>query len=96
VAWRRFQRISRRWGQREKIRLRRADSGFFDDKLLSFLEQRMVPYIVAARFIPWVKRAAQRVEQWTVLDDYAVEELQLRLHGWDRERRFVVIREQVR
>jgi hypothetical protein len=31
------------WGQREKIRLLRADSGFFDDKLLSFLEQRLLP-----------------------------------------------------
>src|ERR1700686_1357376 len=29
------------WGQREKIRLLRADSGFFDDKLLRFLEQRL-------------------------------------------------------
>src|SRR5436305_7894333 len=28
------------WGQRQKIRLVRADSGFFDDQLLSFLEQR--------------------------------------------------------
>src|SRR5258707_10979833 len=85
------------WGQREKIRLLRADSGFFDDKLLNFLEQRLLPYIVVARLTPWVKRAAQRVEQWTILDhDYAVGEFQLRLHGWDRERRFVVVREQVR
>src|SRR5439155_13485404 len=37
------------WGQREKIRLLRADSGFFDDKLLSFLEQRLLPYIVVAK-----------------------------------------------
>ena len=28
------------WGQRQRIRLVRADSGFFEDKLLSFLEQR--------------------------------------------------------
>src|SRR5262249_1044383 len=61
------------WGQREKIRLLRADSGFFDDKLLSFLQQRLLPYIVVARLTPWVKRAAQRGEQWTMLDDdYAV------------------------
>ena len=85
------------WGQREKIRLLRADSGFFDDKLLSFLEQRLLPYIVVAKLTPWVKRAAQRVEQWTMLDnDYAVGEFQLRLHSWSVERRFVVIREQVR
>jgi Transposase DDE domain group 1 len=85
------------WGQREKIRLLRADSGFFDDKLLSFLEQCLLPYIVVARLTPWVKRAAQRVEQWTMLgDDYAVGEFRLQLHGWSVERRFVVIREQMR
>jgi hypothetical protein len=85
------------WGQREKIRLLRADSGFFDDKLLSFLEQRLLPYIVVAKLTPWVKRAAQRVDQWTDLDeDYAVGEFRLRLLGWQMERRFVVIRERVR
>jgi DNA-directed RNA polymerase subunit N (RpoN/RPB10) len=85
------------WGQREKIRLLRADSGFFDDKLLSFLEQRLLPYIIVAKLTPWVKRAAQRVEQWTILDDdYAAGEFRLQLHGWSVERRFAVIREQVR
>jgi DNA-directed RNA polymerase subunit N (RpoN/RPB10) len=85
------------WGQREKIRLLRADSGFFDDKLLNFLEQRRLPYIVVARLTPWVKRAAQRVDQWTMLDDdYAAGEFRLRLHGWEGERRFVVLREKVR
>ena len=85
------------WGQREKIRLLRADSGFFDDKLLSFLEQRLLPYIIVAKLTPWVKRAAQRVEQWTRLDDdYAVGEFRLQLHGWSVARRFAVIREQVR
>jgi Transposase DDE domain group 1 len=84
-------------GQRVKIRLLRADSGFFDDKLLSFLEQRLLPYIVVAKLTPWVKRAAQRVEQWTMLDaDYAVGEFRLKLLGWSVERRFVVIREQLR
>lgn len=84
-------------GQRVQIRLLRADSGFFDDKLLSFLEQRLLPYIVVAKLTPWVKRAAQRVEQWTILDaDYAVGEFRLKLLGWSTERRFVVIREQVR
>lgn len=85
------------WGQRQKIRLLRADSGFFDDRLLSFLEQRRLPYIVVARLTQWVKRAAQRVEQWTALDDnFAVGEFPLTLYGWRVERRFVVVRERVR
>ena len=85
------------WGQREKIRLLRADSGFFEDKLLNFLEQRLLPYIVVAKLTPWVKRAAQRVEQWTLWDDdSAAGEFRLRLLGGSAERRFVVIRERVR
>jgi hypothetical protein len=85
------------WGQRQKIRLLRADSGFFDDQLLSFLEQRRLPYIVVARLTKWVKRAAQRVQQWTILDEHhAAGEFRLRLHGWKVERRFVVLREQLR
>jgi len=85
------------WGQRQKIRLLRADSGFFDGLLLSFLELRKLPYIVVARMTKWVKRAAQRVESWTKLDEnYAAGEFRLKLHGWDVERRFVVIRERVR
>jgi Transposase DDE domain group 1 len=85
------------WGQRQKIRLLRADSGFFDDQLLNFLEQRGLPYIVVARLTKWVKRAAQGVQQWVHLDDhFAVGEFRLQLYGWSLERRFVVIRERVR
>ena len=85
------------WGQRQKIRLLRADSGFFEDLLLSFLEQRQIPYIVVARLTKWVKGAAQRVEQWRDLNEhFAAGEFRLRLHGWSAERRFVVIRERVR
>ncbi len=85
------------WGQRQKIRLLRADSGFFEDRLLSFLEQRQLPYIVVARLTKWVKRAAQRVEEWRDLDEYfAAGEFHLRLYGWSEQRRFIVIRERLR
>lgn len=85
------------WGQRQKIRRLRADSGFFEDQLLSFLEQHRLPYIVVARLTKWVKRSAQRVEQWRPVDEnFAVGEFSLRLHSWQVERRFVVIREGVR
>jgi hypothetical protein len=85
------------WGQRQKIRLLRADSGFFEDLLLSFLEQRQIPYIVVARLTKWVKRAAQRVERWREMDEnFAVGEFHLRLFGWMAERRFVVVRERLR
>lgn len=85
------------WGQRQKIRLLRADCGFFEDNLLSFLEERCLPYIVVARLTKWTKRQAQSVVEWKALDaHYAVGEFRLKLFGWQRERRFVAVRELVR
>jgi len=85
------------WGQRQMIRLVRADAGFFEDKLLSFLEQRSLPYIVVARLTKWIKREAQRVPTWKTLDEsFSVGEFRLQLLGWERARRFVVVRELVR
>ncbi|MCZ2076267.1 MAG: bifunctional ornithine acetyltransferase/N-acetylglutamate synthase [Bryobacterales bacterium] len=58
---------------------------------------KLLPYIVVARLRKWVKRAAQRVDQWRELDDdFAVGEFRLRLHGWKLERRFAVVRERIR
>jgi hypothetical protein len=85
------------WGQRQKIRLVRADSGFFEDNLLSFLEERCLPYIVVARLTKWTKHQAQRVAIWKQLDEhYAVGEFRVKLLGWRQERRFVVVRELIR
>jgi Transposase DDE domain group 1 len=85
------------WQQRQTIRVIRADSGFFDDELLSFLEERRLPYIVVARMTKWVQGAAQRVEQWQDLDEnYSLGEFRLRLCNWQTERRFVAVRERVR
>jgi hypothetical protein len=74
----------------------RADSGFFEDGLLSFLEERQLSYIVVARLTRWLKRQASQIQQWRALDDnYAVGEFRLQLYGWEQQRRFVVIRERV-
>jgi hypothetical protein len=82
---------------REWIRVVRADSGFFDQELLRYLEEKRLSYIVVARLTRWLKQEAARVTQWRALDSvYAVGEFQLQLWGWDRARRFVVVREEMR
>jgi hypothetical protein len=64
---------------------------------LGFLEQRGLSYIIVARLTLWLKREAARVTAWRALDEhYAAGEFSLQLLGWDRPRRFVVIREQLR
>ena len=81
---------------REWIRRVRADSGFFAQELLKYLEELKLSYIVVARMTPWLKREARRVKEWRALDaTYSVGEFQLKLLGWDRARRFVVVREEM-
>ncbi len=80
----------------EWIRRVRADSGFFAEELLKYLEELKLGYIVVARLTPWLKREAARVTEWRALDaTYSVGEFQLKLWGWDRARRFVVVREEI-
>ena len=81
---------------REWIRVVRADSGFCAQELLQHLESLELHYIVVARLTKWLKREAARVATWRALDEtYAVGEFRLQLFGWDRERRFVVVRERL-
>ena len=79
------------------IRCVRADSGFFEEGLLAFLEGRSLPYLVVARLTTTLKRRAAALRDWqTVDEDYAVSEFRAQLMGWSRERRFVVVRQRVR
>ncbi len=82
---------------REWLRVVRADSGFFAQELLQYLESMKLHYSVVARLTKWLKREAARVQEWRALDEtYAVGEFRLKLLGWDQERRFVVVRERLR
>lgn len=79
------------------LRCVRADSGFFDNALLSFLEQRQLPFLVVARLTSQLKRKAAALRDWHVVDEYyAAGEFTAQLLGWKAARRFVVVRERVR
>ncbi|MGH9353090.1 MAG: transposase, partial [Terriglobia bacterium] len=78
------------------IRVVRADSGFFDQELLGYLEEQKLSYIVVGRLTRWLRAEAVRVKEWRALDEtYAVGEFTLQLYGGDRSRRFVAGREQL-
>jgi hypothetical protein len=74
----------------------RADSGFYADNFLSFLEERSLPYIVVARLTTYLKSRLYQITQWQALDAiYSVSEFRFKLWNWKSERRFVVVREQL-
>jgi hypothetical protein len=75
----------------------RADSGFFCEELLGFLEERGLTYIVVARLTRNIIRKAAALREWIQIDEnYAVSEFETQLFGWNKSRRFVVVRELVR
>ena len=79
------------------LRTVRADSGFFDQALLEFLEQRGLSYIVVARLTSTLKQQCAGIKQWTLIDDHHdAGEFTVKLFGWSKERRFVVVRERIR
>src|SRR5246127_2444668 len=79
-----------------RIRCVRADSGFYADQFLSFLEERALPYIVVARLTTYLKGRLYQITEWQAIDtSYCVTEFAFKLWNWKTERRFVVIREEL-
>lgn len=71
----------------------RADGAFFDQALLSFLEERQLPYIVVVRRKLPIQREALAIKDWTYLDAAtAVSEFTCQLPTWSQPRRFIVVR----
>jgi hypothetical protein len=83
-------------GNAYQVRYVRADSGFYADNLLSFLEERSLPYIVVARLTTYLKSRLHQITEWQELDAiYAVSEFRFKPWNWKSQRRFVVVREQI-
>jgi DDE family transposase len=83
-------------GAQHPIRCVRADSGFYADNFLSFLEERQLAYIVVARLTPYLKSRLYQLNEWQAIDAiYSVSEFGFKLWNWKSTRRFVVVREEV-
>jgi hypothetical protein len=79
------------------VRCVRADSGFFEEALLRFLEERKLSYIIVARLTRSLKQRSAGIKDWTPIDEhYATGEFEAQLLGWSKPRRFVVLRELIR
>lgn len=71
----------------------RADGAFFDQKILEFLEQRSLPYIIVVRRKETIQRQLHALQQWTQVDPHtAITEFSLQMPAWSRPRRFIVVR----
>jgi DDE family transposase len=75
----------------------RADSGFFLSELLTELEQRALPYVIAVRMNPLLRRAVAGIRQWQPFaPGLEAAETSYCAHSWEASRRLVVVRELLR
>jgi hypothetical protein len=75
----------------------RADSGFFIGEFLLYLEAHLLPYVIAVRMNPHLRRAVAGLRQWTPFAaGLEAAETSYQALGWKAPRRLVVVREELR
>jgi hypothetical protein len=83
-----------------RIGLVRADAGFFDKRLLEYLESRELPYIIVARLTAVVRKLVLHQipsTAWRVVGrGIEVADLEVSLPNWKgKKRRFVCLRQEI-
>ena len=80
------------------IGLFRADSGFYDKKIMEYLENRTksINYIIAAKFYRPLKLAIAREKTYLRVDDgIEIAETMYQSPGWKDARRIIIVRQEI-
>jgi len=75
-----------------RVRIVRADKGFFDHKLIEWLEGRRARFVIVARLTPPIKRKLAHLRYVSPSPGVEVAEFRYQPTRWPRPYRFVVIR----
>ncbi len=78
-----------------RIGLVRADSGFYTEEILSYLEQQNLNYIIATRMYPNVKSEVYGLEDWiSICPGIEVNQMYFK-HEGGKVRRYIVVRKEI-
>jgi Transposase DDE domain group 1 len=79
----------------KKVGLVRADSGFYTEELMSYLESEKLNYIMAVRMYPTVKSSIGGLQDWiTLAKGIELNEMKFK-HENGKIRRYIIVRKQV-
>jgi hypothetical protein len=79
------------------VGLFRADSGFFSEEIMSFLEGRKIDYIISAKLTQALQIAIVRDARWWALETgLELAEIVYQAQGWTTPRRIVAVRQSVK
>ncbi|WP_221420402.1 hypothetical protein, partial [Fulvivirga sp. M361] len=76
----------------KKVGLVRADSGFYTEELLSYLEEKQHNYIMAVRMCPNVKSAVWGLDNWISLSPGIELNSMIFSHENGKPRRYIVVK----
>lgn len=80
----------------KSISLVRMDSGFYDQKIFRYLEQKNLSYIVAAKMYKPLQRKIYEQRTWLSIDDgVEIAETVYKSPFWQRARRLIIVRRRV-
>lgn len=79
----------------KKVGLVRADSGFYTEKILDYLDGEKLNYIIAVRMYPNVKNAVGGLKNWIELSK-GIELNQMTFnHEFGKARRYIIVRKKI-
>ena len=79
----------------KKVGLVRADSGFYTEELMSYLESEKLNYIMAVRMYPNVKSAVWGLQEWVSLTRGIELNEMIFSHENGKPRRYIIVKKQV-
>jgi len=79
----------------KKVGLVRADSGFYTEELMSYLESKSLNYIMAVRMYPNVKSAVWGLNEWVGLTKGIELNEMVFSHENGKPRRYIIVKKQV-
>ena len=81
----------------KKVGLIRLDSGFFQQNILQYLEEKKLNYIVSAKFNQPIQRFIHNQKSWITLDDgIEICEQLYTAQAWEMSRRMVIVRQKIK
>ena len=80
----------------KKIGLVKADSGFYSNRFLEYLEQKNLNYIVAVKFYQNIQREIGIIKDWIeITKGLEVANFYFKLDSYDKTRRYIIVRKKV-
>jgi hypothetical protein len=79
----------------KRIGLIRADSGFYTEEILSYIEEQRLNYIIATRMYPNVKSEVYGLDDWvSICNGIDVSQMYFK-HEGGKKRRYIIVRKEV-